>query len=80
MILKEDEMEEAWLLQNTQGKLNMVKDLYHIFKIDLSKTQERIKTDILEVLYIEEDMSLRRSLRGVYTTEYPNKVLDGEIL
>ena len=65
------------MFQDTQGNINMVKDLDEISKRDLRKTQEMRETDILVVLEIEEDTSLRNPLRIVSTEEVFNMGMDG---
>ena len=65
------------MFQDTQGNINMVKDLDEISKRDLRKTQEMRETGILVVVEIEEDTSLRNPLRIVSTEEVFNMGMDG---
>ena len=58
----------------------MVKDLDKISKRDMRKTQERIETDILVVVDIEEYKRLRNKLKRVSTEEVLNMVLDGAVV
>ena len=58
----------------------MVKDLDKISKRDMRKTQERIETDILVVVDIEEYKRLRNQLKRVSTEEVLNMVLDGAVV
>ena len=68
------------MFQDTQGKRNMVKDLDKISKRDMRKTQERIETEILVVVDIEEYNRLRNKVRRGSTEEVLNMGLDGAVV
>ena len=68
------------MFKDTQGKRNMVKDIDKISKRDMRKTQERIETDILVVVDIEEYMNMRNQLWRGSTEEVLNMGLYGVVV